>query len=306
MAFANLDRPPLRAADLRRSLVERGPYARLDALRLTDSTNACLLAGAGSRPAPGEAAPFAHLTALLADHQTRGRGRLDRAWEAPERSSVLASVLVRPPRQALDRASWLPLAAGLAVALALDPLLPTPALLAWPNDVVVGPPRADAMDDAGTSLEGWGRLRKVAGVLAQAAPADGRAEDGAASAGIVLGMGVNVSQRTDELAAPWATSLALAGAATVDRAVVARAVLRRLAAVYADWEAGRIGLKAQIEARCVSVGSAVTARLPGGESVTGRGLRLDGAGALVIGLEQGGERVVEAGEVRLCRMIGDA
>lgn len=71
---------------------------------------------------------------VVADHQTRGRGRLDRAWEDRPGRSLLMSALVGG---AFPRPTLVPLAAGVAVADALAELEARPALK-WPNDVLVG------------------------------------------------------------------------------------------------------------------------------------------------------------------------
>src|SRR4029079_4691858 len=72
----------------------------------------------------------------VADHQTAGRGRLGRSWEATPGSSLLVSVLVRPDLPA-ERLFWLPLAAGLAWADALAAAASISAGLKWPNDLVI-------------------------------------------------------------------------------------------------------------------------------------------------------------------------
>ena len=136
---------------------------------------------------------------LVAERQTAGRGRRDRAWDAPPRSGLAVSVLLRPTVAA--RAwGWLPLLAGLAVA--------------GPLAAHVRPrPRAEVAQRRAGRGE-----RKLAGLLAEVV-------DDA----VVVGLGLNVSLRADELPVPTATSLALEGSAVVDRDPVLRAVLRDLA-----------------------------------------------------------------------------
>ncbi|UUZ58074.1 biotin--[acetyl-CoA-carboxylase] ligase [Nocardioides sp. B-3] len=70
---------------------------------------------------------------VVTEHQTAGRGRLDRVWETPARSSLTFSVLLRPDVPAQDW-PWLPLLTGYAVRAALADRLPDIALK-WPNDV---------------------------------------------------------------------------------------------------------------------------------------------------------------------------
>ena len=111
------------------------------------------------------------------------------------------SVLLRPPfpREAWG---WLPLLAGLAVVTPLARLSGLELGLKWPNDVLVGE-------------------RKLAGLLAEVV-------DDA----VVVGLGLNVSLRADELPVPTATSLAIEASEVTDREPVLRAVLRDLARRY--------------------------------------------------------------------------
>jgi BirA family biotin operon repressor/biotin-[acetyl-CoA-carboxylase] ligase len=118
----------------------------------TGSTNTDLLAEA-ARGAPDR-------TVLVADHQTAGRGRLDRRWEAPPGSNLLVTLLLRavpdPPSDLTRRV-------GLAARHAARELTGADVRLKWPNDLLL---------DGG----------KLAGILAQRAP------DGP----VVVGLGLNV------------------------------------------------------------------------------------------------------------------
>ncbi len=121
----------------------------------TGSTNADLLAL--------EAAP--DRTVLVAGHQTSGRGRLDRRWEAPPGANLLVSMLFRGDSDALaDVTRRVAIAAVVAVAAVAG----VDARLKWPNDVL---------------LDGL----KLAGILAQR-PAPDR---------VVVGLGLNVRWAPD-------------------------------------------------------------------------------------------------------------
>ncbi|MGH7358829.1 MAG: biotin--[acetyl-CoA-carboxylase] ligase, partial [Candidatus Rokuibacteriota bacterium] len=130
-------------------------------------------------------------------------------WTAPAGSSLLVSIVLRPPWPV---ARWpeIPMAAGCAVAEAVEAVARVPVRLKWPNDVLV---------------EG----RKVAGILAEAV-----AGPPASPALVVLGIGVNVSQGE----ADWPVDLAgraqsLAGlSASVTREHLLAAILARLDAWY--------------------------------------------------------------------------
>ncbi len=236
--YDDLDRPPLHLAALRRAL---GPDGwRVEVLTETPSTNA-VVAG---RARAGEAAGLV----VAAELQSAGRGRLDRTWTSPPRAGLTFSVLVRPDLPAAQW-SWLPLWTGLAVATALSSRAEVAAELKWPNDVLVGG-------------------RKVCGILAEV-PLPGAA---------VLGIGLNVSTRADELPHAGATSLALAGARTVDRDTLLRAVLRALTDVLSDPAAAR----AAYRERCGTLGRRVRVELPGDRTVEGTAEGVDDAGRLVV------------------------
>ena len=75
---------------------------------------------------------------LVADHQTAGRGRLDRTWVSPPGSALTFSVLLAPDRVPVARWPWLPLLVGIAVAEGVRRVAEVDCSLKWPNDVLVG------------------------------------------------------------------------------------------------------------------------------------------------------------------------
>ena len=76
-------------------------------------------------------------TVVVAEEQTRGKGRLERSWISPRRSNLLFSVILRPrclPAQVFR----LNMVASLSIVQALENLTPLKPLIKWPNDVYVG------------------------------------------------------------------------------------------------------------------------------------------------------------------------
>mgnify|MGYP005813420483 CR=1 FL=1 len=270
---------------LRRLLLPpAGPLARLEVVDEVGSTNTALAdelrAAPSLWPTPG---------LLLAERQTAGRGRAGRTWLTPAGTSLTGTFVVRPtlPPETLG---WLPLLAGLAAVTALRATAGVRAFLEWPNDVVV--------DNRAGHVEGWGTWRKVGGILTEVvAPPGGPA--------VLVGIGLNVTQRPDELPVPSATSLALAGARHADRESVLVALVAALSRVAdrfgaAGGDVAASGLADEVAAACVTLGRTVLVDLPGGARLTGQALRLDGAGALVVRTEDG-DRTVLAGDVLLVR-----
>lgn len=199
-----------------------------------------------------------HGALVTASSQSAGRGRQGRTWEAPAGSSLLMSLVLRDP------SDLLPLAAGVAVAQACG----EHALVKWPNDVVVAGPD--------------GGLLKLAGILAEARPQEGWA---------VLGIGLNVAVRTDELPPELQGTAATLGLEPSDVPRLRERVLGRLDELLALEDAALLELWRERDAllgREVDCGE-----------VVGVAAGVDGAGRLVLELADGGQTAVDAGEVHL-------
>lgn len=255
---------PLDPGALRAALV--GPWAQVDVVERTGSTNADLIAAAASG-APDRAV-------LVAEHQQAGRGRLGRTWVAPPGSGLTVSVLLRPAGVPAARFGWLPLLAGLAVLETIRELTPAPSGLKWPNDLLLG-----------------SRWRKVAGILAEVADPSRPA--------VVVGIGLNVTATPAEQ--PGATSLAAEGV-DVDRTEVLVALLTRLAEREARWRDARgdpdaTRLRADYRAGCASLGADIRVELPGGATLTGIAEDVDADGRLLLLDPAGHRRAVAAGDV---------
>lgn len=216
----------------------------------TGSTNADLL----RLYSQGAAGPR---TALVADHQTAGRGRRDRRWDAPPGENLLVSFLFvgvpAAPGRLVQRI-------GLAIVLAVETIVGDRAVveLKWPNDVLLGG-------------------RKVAGILAE------RSDDA-----IVVGAGVNVG---------WAPGDAarietVAPGGPPHRATVLAAVLAAHESLPAD-----DGLLALYRSRLATLGASVRAHLPDGRVLDGEAIDIDDSGALVVRDGRGARHVLHAADI---------
>ncbi|MFD7442252.1 biotin--[acetyl-CoA-carboxylase] ligase [Streptomyces sp. NPDC059909] len=269
--WSDLDRPPLNAPALRRALLRPGGlWTSLDVVESTGSTNTDLAARAAGTPGLPEGA------VLVAEEQTAGRGRLDRDWTAPARSGLFLSVLLKPDVP-VERWGWLPLLTGVAVATGLARAAGADFTLKWPNDLLV---------------KVGGENRKTGGILAERIGQDG----------VVIGIGVNVTLREDELPVPQAGSLALADAVSTDRDTLLRALLRSLEHWYGEWRAANgdphlSRLQETYAAGCSTLGLTVRAELPGGRALTGEAVAIDGDGRLVVTTPDGEDHPIGAGDI---------
>ncbi len=249
-----------------------GPF---EMVGTTGSTNDDLVARAAGHADDG--------LVLATDHQSAGRGRLDRRWEAPEGTNLTFSTLLRPdwlaePAPGPDRRGLVTSALAVSVvevlmALGLD------AVVKWPNDVML----------AGT------HAGKVAGILAELVTGKRPA--------IVVGLGLNVAWPpletavSDEPVPPGATSLARAGLQAYRWRVMVDVLIafdRQLADL--DRPDGPERLRQNHLAVSATVANRVRLEQSGG-GLIGEAVDLTTDGALVVQPDEGEVIKVHAGDV---------
>lgn len=317
------------------------PFSRDELVAVADSTNAALAAARRNDPAG-----WGHLAAIRAEHQRAGRGRAGRTWETPPGEAVTASVLLVPGGPV--RPEWASLTA--VAALAVVEVLRArgfDAAIKWPNDLVLRPRAGSSTPDAVASppvrgvpdavaspavrgvpdavaspavarvapalVPGWGRVRKVGGILAEIVPSPAEAAE--ASDAVVIGIGLNVSQRA--LPVPWATSLVLARESEADPCAplavpgpLTPAALwsefgRELVRLLGLWRVGGFeALRARVTDCCDTLGR--TVRITGTTPILGVAEGLDGDGRLLVRTREGGVVTVAAGDVEHLREAEEA
>ena len=200
--------------------------------------------------------------AVLAESQRRGRGRRGRSWLSPPGENLLLSVLLREPVAGALRHEALTIAAGLAVAEAVEETVHLDCDLTWPNDVL---------------LSG----RKLAGVLVETRRAG-------ETLGMVVGVGVNVNAAPPPEAVDRpATCLAETLGRPVERIEMARALLVGLDRWVRRVEAGRLqDLHDGFSRRCRMINERATV-LSAGQRYTGRVLDVDPLAGLVLACDDG-------------------
>ncbi len=248
------------------ALHARGRAARV--VERTGSTNDDARAWASSGAPSG--------AVVIADAQDAGRGRHGRAWSSPPGESLAMSIVLRPP---VAPAALPPIAlvAGLAARRAIGARVEH-ALVKWPNDVVI------------VDREAPRRARKIAGVLVEGAIS------GRDVVHVVVGVGINVARRVFEGELEGrATSLALAGASSLDRCALALDLLDALDDELAAWLREPTSIAARLAPHDVLLGRAVSV---GDRRGVADGIEPDGR--LRVRVRDGGEIVLaSAGEVQL-------
>ncbi|SNQ46398.1 putative biotin-ligase [Frankia canadensis] len=236
-----------------------------------DSTNAALVrAGRGEAGEPAlrelarawrlggdgtEVADRGHV--LVAERQTAGRGRLDRAWVSRPGAGLTVSLLLRLPVPPA-RLGWLPLVVGMALASTVRSVAGLPATLKWPNDVLV--------DGA-----------KLAGVLVELVPIP------PADPSVVIGFGLNVHAERDELP-ERSTSLRLCDAdpRALDRTALLGSILGTLVTSLDAWAADPERARDAYLELCGTIGRQVRVELPDGTAELGTATDVDSTGRLVV------------------------
>jgi BirA family biotin operon repressor/biotin-[acetyl-CoA-carboxylase] ligase len=257
-------------AEIERHLTTERFGRRLECFETIDSTNVYAARLAREDTPEG--------TLVLAERQTRGRGRLGRSWVSPARMNLYASFVLRP-RLAPADAPQLALAAAVAVARALAPLAAAaevPVAIKWPNDCL---------------LDG----RKVAGILTEMDAEVDRIRS------VVLGIGVNLNAPARAFPPELretATSVLLATGTRVDRPRFAAALCATLEAVYDRVvRDGFATIASEWESYSCLTGREVTVDCSGRRS-TGTVRGIDPVGRLVLDGANGEERIM-AGDVSI-------
>ena len=222
-----------------------------------------------------------HGTVLIADHQTGGRGRRGRSFHSPAGSGIYMSVILRPhctPQQIMH----LTCAAAVAMCDAVESAVGFRPGIKWTNDLVCG-------------------KRKIAGVLTELG-FDNRGNVDFA----VIGIGINCCQQEADFPEDIrsiAGSLTSISGQSIDRAVVAAAMMDALYRMDAELLTGKAHILNRYRKDCITLGKEIS--LVRGEEIRhGTALDIDDAGALIVRFPDGTAEAVNSGEVSVRGMYG--
>ncbi|MBF0620245.1 MAG: biotin--[acetyl-CoA-carboxylase] ligase [Candidatus Omnitrophica bacterium] len=208
-------------------------------------------------------------TVVVAETQTKGRGRMGRAWASPKGKGLYFSIILRPDC-ALQEISKLTLVAAVAVSEAVEKATGVRALIKWPNDLLLG-------------------NRKLCGILTELRAELDRAQFA------VVGIGLNVNTPAGQLI-PEAASLKGETGKNISRAAVLQEILRTFEKRYtAGQQDAYADTLNEWRARSATIGKIVQFQ-EAGRKVEGLAVDLDRDGALLVRVGSG--KVIK-------RMAGD-
>jgi BirA family biotin operon repressor/biotin-[acetyl-CoA-carboxylase] ligase len=211
---------------------------------------------------------------VFAESQTKGRGRLGRAWTSPLRKGLWFSVLLRPDLRPQET-TQLTVAAATALWRAIHNETGLRPEIKWPNDLLL-------------------RGRKVTGILTELTAELDRVKH------VILGIGVDVNLNAGDFPSELrklATSLKIESGKLVSRSDLAVEILRELDRAYARVCAGDFAAVAdEWEEHCTTLGRNVTIQI-GDRRIRGRAESLSEDGALLLRTEHGHLERITGGDV---------
>jgi len=237
---------------------------KIYSFKKTDSTNtaAYSLAEDGEREG----------AVVFAESQAKGRGRLGRVWKSPA-EGIYMSCILRPNLEP-HKTARITLTAAVAVAEAIRDITALPALIKWPNDVMING-------------------SKVSGILTEM-----KAEQDSIDF-VIVGIGVNVNSAKEELP-DNATSLKEEFGRPLAKTEVARKILELLESRYVKIRDHFDEIINEWRAISYTLGTRVRVNTHN-EVLEGQALDIDENGGLIIRLDSGFNRHIFAGDVELVR-----
>jgi len=216
-------------------------------------------------------------TVVLADEQTKGKGRLGRKWLSPSDSGVYLSCILKP-EIVPNEVPKITLVAAISVVKAIREFSGIEALIKWPNDIIISD-------------------RKTGGILTELKGELDRADF------VILGIGINVNTSKKYLPKE-ATSLKEESRSKSDfsRVDFIKALLNKLDAEYKKFKKdGFSQLRSELKSFSCTLGRYVEVIAANKKSICGKAVDIDKNGALVVELDNKSREVFLSGDVTLIR-----
>jgi len=217
-------------------------------------------------------------TVVIADMQTKGKGRMQRVWHSPAGLNIYTSVILRP-HIAPSAAPQISLVAGVAVAELLEQFCPGQVELKWPNDVLIN-------------------SKKICGILAQMKTAADQVDF------IVVGIGINVDIRQNQFPTDIcdiATSLSI----ETRREILREDLIISLYENFAKWykkilQNGFASIKERWLGFAAMIGRNVQIKYFN-ETLTGKAIGINDAGSLILLNAKGEKIIINAGDATILK-----
>jgi len=241
-----------------------------------DSTNSY-----AKRAAEG---PFCEGTAVIAEEQSMGRGRLGRYWVSPKGKGIWMSILLKPEILPSDAPKFTIVAAQ-AVVNALWHSCGLPVRIKWPNDIIAGG-------------------RKICGILTEMSAAEDEIKY------VVVGIGINANIEAADFGpevSGVATSVSIEKGKDISRKALAASVLTEFEKLYRNFvQEGSIGFfLEEYKSKSAVLGKEIRI-ISKKEEITGLAVDITVEGQLVVRLEDGSIREIMSGEVSIRSLNGYA
>jgi len=209
---------------------------------------------------------------VIADSQTKGKGRLGRNWHSAPGTGIYLSTFIRP-NITPEQLPLITLMTGLSTVIAINEFIPQPALLKWPNDLL---------------LKG----KKIAGILCEyhneKVPV------------VIIGIGINANQtQFPKNLKDIATSLKLEFGKNINRTTLIKSLITQLDYQYKNLQNNKIQALIYNWTQNTDLFGKTISLKKGNQSITGKAIRLDNRGRLVILNDFGMEESFGSGEVRI-------
>jgi BirA family biotin operon repressor/biotin-[acetyl-CoA-carboxylase] ligase len=219
-----------------------------------------------------------HGTVVIADSQTKGRGRMGRTWISPSGGNIYMSVILTPPMK-LQEATILTIMAGVACCGALRNITGLPVEIKWPNDLMVS-------------------HKKLGGILTEI-------KSGASKmAYAVMGIGINVNTKLEDFPSEVrtiATSIRNEKGKTESRTFLMAEILNELDRWYRVFaQEGKKNLLNEWRRLTSMMGKPVQVTM-GEETIDGLAHDIDDEGRLIVRLPSGALRKISFGDLIVMR-----
>ncbi|MDD4954156.1 MAG: biotin--[acetyl-CoA-carboxylase] ligase [Candidatus Omnitrophica bacterium] len=213
-------------------------------------------------------------TIVIAESQTKGRGRLGRIWFSPKYKGIYLSLILRP-RILPAQASALTLLAAVSICEAIREITGITAQIKWPNDILV-------------------HNKKVGGILTELSAETDKINF------VVIGIGLNINNDKKSLIA-GALSLKEQKKESINRVLLLQEILRKIeknltlfkkkgpSSIIDKWREHAITLSRRVKVYCQS------------QHIEGQAIDIDADGGLLVRKDSGIVEKVMAGDVVHCR-----